>query len=70
MRLCRGSHAEGKLRFQSWERDGQKRSKLSTIADRFFEPLRIFSRRRDEQLRQWAKRPMLPKTEDAWQQVR
>lgn len=42
--------------------------KLSTIADRFFEPLTIFSRRRSEQLRQWAKRPMLPETEDGWQQ--
>ena len=42
--------------------------KLATVADRFFEPLTIFSRRRGEQLRQWAKRPMLPVTDDGWQQ--
>lgn len=42
--------------------------KLSTVADRFFEPLTIFSRRRSEQLSRWAKRPMLPKTDDGWQQ--
>lgn len=42
--------------------------KLSTVADRFFEPLTIFSRRRPEQLHQWAKRPMLPATKDGWAQ--
>ncbi|MBQ9042128.1 MAG: amidoligase family protein [Eggerthellaceae bacterium] len=40
--------------------------KLCALADRFFEPLTIFSRRRSEQLHRWAKRPMLPKTEDCW----
>ena len=42
--------------------------KLTGIVDRFFEPLTIFSRRKPEQLTQWAKRPMLPKTKDGWQQ--
>ena len=42
--------------------------KLTGVVDRFFEPLTIFSRRKPEQLTQWAKRPMLPKTADGWQQ--
>ena len=40
--------------------------KLNTIADRFFEPLTIFSRRNRDLLHRWAKRPMLPRTEDGW----
>ena len=40
--------------------------KLNTVADRFFEPLTIFSRRNRDLLHRWAKRPMLPRTEDGW----
>ena len=34
-RLCKGAKVcvEGKLRYSSWERDGQKRSKLEVIVD-------------------------------------
>ena len=31
-----------------------------------FEPLTIFSRRNRDLLHRWAKRPMLPRTEDGW----
>ena len=40
--------------------------KLLTVADRFFEPLAIFSRRRRDRLDQWAGRTCLPATRDGW----
>lgn len=40
--------------------------KLSAVVDRFFEPLTIFSRRNRDLLHRWAKRPMLPRSEDGW----
>lgn len=61
-------HANRDYFGKSGKRQEMVELKLSTVADRFFEPLTIFSRRRSEQLSRWAKRPMLPKTEDGWQQ--
>ena len=40
--------------------------KLLTVADRFFEPLAIFSRRRRDRLDQWAGRTCLPASRDGW----
>lgn len=40
--------------------------KLLTVADRFFEPLAVFSRRRRDRLDQWAGRTLLPASRDGW----
>lgn len=40
--------------------------KLLTVADRFFEPFAIFSRRRRDRLDQWAGRTCLPVSRDGW----
>lgn len=40
--------------------------KLLTVADRFFEPLAIFSRRKRDRLDRWARRTELPSSRDGW----
>lgn len=54
--LTKGSKValEGKLRYSSWERDGQRRSKLSVIVD----DLEFMSSRRDDACSGYAPRPV------------
>lgn len=40
--------------------------KLLGVADRFFEPLAIFSRRKRDRLERWANRLELPRSHDGW----
>ncbi|MEE0145436.1 MAG: single-stranded DNA-binding protein [Senegalimassilia anaerobia] len=54
--LTKGSKValEGKLRYSSWERDGQRRSKLSVIVD----DLEFMSSRRDDACSGYAPQPV------------
>ena len=54
--LTKGSKVaiEGKLRYSSWERDGQRRSKLGVIVD----DLEFMSSRRDDAFSGYAPRPV------------
>ena len=51
---------EGKLRFSSWEKDGQKRSKLSVIVDE----IEFMSRRDGQQTAQQPARQAQPEQDD------